>query len=328
VGYNPRVRGGELSERVSTERAAYFAWAFVAYLIAVIAFGAWVRITGSGAGCGQHWPTCNGEIVPVAPSVETMIEYTHRLTSGLCGVIGIVLLWVGWRWFDRRVVRWAALTLFFICVEGAIGAGLVLKELVADDRSVARAIVIALHLTNTLSLMACASLAAVRMREHRVFSWDALARWRWPMGVALALMVLTSMAGAITALGDTLFPVSPTEGGGLWAHIVEDLDPASHFLVRMRAVHPLIAVCSAVFLLWLARAIKEEAESNTALGTGASKAARWLMAIVCAEVFIGVLNIGLAAPGWLQLVHLIMAQATWIALVLMVFFRGLRLDAR
>ena len=73
-----------------------YAWAFVLYLIGVILFGAWVRITGSGAGCGSHWPTCHGELIPMAPATETIIEYTHRLTSGLCGPLALLL--VGWVW--------------------------------------------------------------------------------------------------------------------------------------------------------------------------------------------------------------------------------------
>ena len=321
-------RGGDVSVRVPTERASYFAWAFVAYLIAVIAFGAWVRITGSGAGCGQHWPTCNGEIVPVAPSMETMIEYTHRLTSGLCGVFGLGLVFVAWRRFDRRVLWGAIATLVFIGIEGAIGAGLVLKELVADDRSVARAVVIALHLTNTLALVGTASLTAVCMRERRPFSWAGLARWRGAVGLALGLMVCTAMAGAVTALGDTLFPVAPTAGGGLWAHVIEDLDPASHFLVRMRVIHPLLAVLTAAVLLWLGKEIHEETVDGEGRWPEAAKASRWLIALVCVEVLIGFLNVALAAPGGVQLLHLFVAQATWIALVLMVFFRGLDLDAR
>jgi heme A synthase len=317
-----------VSATAPTRSAAYFAWAFVAYLIAVITFGAWVRITGSGAGCGQHWPTCHGEIVPVGASLETMIEYTHRLTSGLCGVFGLGLVLVAWRRFDRRVLLGSIATLVFIGIEGAIGAGLVLQELVADDRSAARAVVIALHLTNTLALVASASLTAVCVRERRAFSWSALGRWSGLMGLALGLMVLTSMAGAVTALGDTLFPVVPTADGGLWAHVIEDLDPTSHFLVRMRAIHPLIALITAGVLLWLAREINEETVDGQDRWPGAAKAARWLIALVCAEVLIGISNVALAAPGAVQLLHLVVAQATWIALVLVVFFRGLDLDAR
>ena len=146
------------ANRTEPKAFARYAWAFVAYLLAVILFGAWVRITHSGAGCGSHWPTCNGDLVPLAPSIETIIEYTHRLTSGALGILGLVL--VGWaaRQRRRRVLVAALVTLFFIILEALIGAGLVLKELVADDDSAARAIVISLHLVNTLMLTGAAAL--------------------------------------------------------------------------------------------------------------------------------------------------------------------------
>ncbi|MBM3783132.1 MAG: heme A synthase, partial [Acidobacteria bacterium] len=123
-----------------------FAWAFAAYLIAVILFGAWVRIAGAGAGCGNHWPLCNGEVLPAAPQTKTVIEFTHRITSALCGVFGLAMIW----FTSGRARKAAILTMFFILVEGFVGAVLVKMELVENDASLSRAIVIALHLTNTL----------------------------------------------------------------------------------------------------------------------------------------------------------------------------------
>src|SRR5690606_40727691 len=59
------------------------AWLCAGYTLFVVLFGAVVRITGSGAGCGQHWPTCHGEVAHLPSSIETAIELTHRVTSGL-----------------------------------------------------------------------------------------------------------------------------------------------------------------------------------------------------------------------------------------------------
>ena len=53
-----------------------FAWAVLAANLAVVAWGAFVRATGSGAGCGQHWPPCNGAVVPRSPTAETAIEFS------------------------------------------------------------------------------------------------------------------------------------------------------------------------------------------------------------------------------------------------------------
>lgn len=277
---------------------------FCAYLVAVILFGAWVRISHSGDGCGSNWPTCHGEVVPTAPSTATLIEFTHRLTSGLCVLFGLAMLVWSWRRFGPGPVsRAIALTLLFILFEAAIGAGLVLGKLVADNDSIARAVVIVLHLTNTLALTAFAALAAWRSLDHSAAKF--LARHRVACLAGLALVVATAMSGAITALGDTLFPREVTTGTDVFAEIREDLSPGNHFLVRLRVLHPAFAVATAVYLLWL---LGKEAAAN--------RWARAAMYLVALEVAIGFFNIGLSAPAWLQIVHLLGAQALWIALIL------------
>ena len=286
------------------QRFTVAAWLFLAYLIAVILFGAWVRISHSGDGCGSNWPTCHGEVIPTAPSAATLIEFTHRVTSGLCGVLGLGLLAWSWSLFGMGpVTRAVAWTLLFVVFEGAIGAGLVLAELVADDASAARAAVIALHLTNTLALTAFAALAAWRSGQHRPARF--LARRRAAFAIGIALVVVASMSGAVTALGDTLFPSEINVGPGLFTEIGDDLSAGNHFLVRLRILHPALAILAAGYLPWL---LASEADSN-----------RWASAamyLVAAEVVIGFVNIGLSAPGWMQVIHLLGAQAFWVAFIL------------
>jgi heme A synthase len=126
----------------------------------VILFGAWVRISGSGDGCGNHWPLCRGEVVPVAPATKTIIEFSHRLSSGFSGIFAIVLVWWA-RHLDAKVFR-ASLAMFvFLMLEAFIGAVLVKKQLVAGDASTSRAIVIALHLCNTMLLTASTAASVV-----------------------------------------------------------------------------------------------------------------------------------------------------------------------
>ena len=279
------------------------AWLFLAYLIAVILFGAWVRISHSGDGCGSNWPTCLGEVVPTSPSTATLVEFTHRVSSGLCGVFGLGLLAWAWRLNGAGpVTRAVALTVLFIVFEGAIGAGLVLGELVADDDSVARAVVIALHLTNTLALTAFAALAA--WRSGQAGPAEFLARRRIAFTLGIALVVLTAASGAVTALGDTLFPRGVDVGPGLLAEIGEDLSAGNHFLVRLRIVHPALAVLAAGYMLWL-----------LAAEAGGNLWARAALYLVAAEVAVGFFNVALSAPGWLQIVHLLFAQGLWMALM-------------
>lgn len=290
-----------------------FAWGFVAYLAAVILFGAWVRITHSGAGCGSHWPTCHGELVPLAPSVETIIEYTHRLTSGFLGILGLGLVVGAAVAYGRgRVLTASIVTLVFIVFEALIGAGLVLKELVADDDSAARAIVISLHLVNTLMLTAAASLTAWWSIDERKLDFRRLGAMRWLLLAGLLALVLTSMTGAVTALGDTLFPVQAADGA-LLDRVRDDLSPAQHFLVRLRIVHPAVAVLVALGIFWLASWVGEQ--QTAGITPRLAKAVRHALV---AQVVIGGANIALAAPGWMQLVHLLVAQAVWVSAILMV----------
>lgn len=290
-----------------------FAWVFLAYLLLVILFGAWVRITHSGAGCGSHWPTCNGEIVPLAPSMETIIEYSHRLTSGLLGLLGLGLVgWAAVRFGRSRVTAAAVVTLVFIVFEAAIGAGLVLRELVANDDSVARAVVISLHLVNTLLLTGAASLAAWWSQDPRPLSPKALGVGTWIVLAGLLALVATCMTGAVTALGDTLFPVQHSAGAGLLDRVTDDLSPAKHFLIRLRIIHPVVAAVAAGLVYGVGAWVRNHVADPRTV-----RLAKGLQHGALAQVVLGLLNIGLAAPGWMQLAHLLLAQVVWIAAVLM-----------
>ncbi len=279
------------------------AWTHLAWLLGVILFGAWVRITHSGAGCGEHWPLCDGEVIPFAPSTEKLIEFTHRATSGLLGLLSLALLVLSrWAPVDPRARRAAAATFALVVVESLLGAGLVLFHLVEDDASTARAVVVALHLANTLLLVAAATMAAFWARPGRPTG----GRLGGPVAWTLAgLLVGVGMAGAVTALGDTLFP--PAEVGG--APAVGD---PHHFLVRLRVVHPVLAgLVGSALVVWAGMA-------RARLGDAASRARTWgVQGIVLAQFTAGALTIALRAPGWMQLVHLFLADLLWVALVIL-----------
>jgi cytochrome c oxidase assembly protein subunit 15 len=296
---------------MKSRKFAAFARFFVAYLVGVILFGAWVRITGSGNGCGSHWPACNGDIIPQAPAVKTIIEYTHRLMSGLCGIIAVALV-VWARRVSRPVFRASLLALFFLVVESLLGALLVKRHLVVDDVSVARAYTVALHLANTLLLTASAALVAWRATSlqgrSNVFP-AAPAATRILLGVALVAVLLTSMSGAVTALGDTVFPTQPAMDGTLLAKIRSDTSPSQHFLVRLRVIHPIMAVLAALLVAGVL--IKTVARRSNS-GTANARLATFALGAVVCQTGLGVFNVLLAAPGWMQIVHLLMAQAVWI----------------
>lgn len=289
---------------------ARFAWIVLAWNVLVILWGAVVRATGAGAGCGSHWPLCDGEVVPREPAVETLIELTHRLTSGVALLLVVALVFLAFRAFPRGHAcrRAAVASLVLILIEAAIGAGLVLFELVADNSSPLRAVYMAAHLVNTLFLLAALTLTA-RWAETPPAA-PFLRRLRAGLiGLACAGLLLTGATGAVSALGDTLFPA-----GSLAEGLRQDLDPGTHFLVRLRVFHPLVAVAAALLLLTLARRELESARRTA----GSTRLAQALMALVLLQVAAGVLNIALLAPVWMQIVHLFLADLVWIVFVLFV----------
>src|SRR5579884_3755574 len=141
---------------------ARFAWCVLAYNIAVVLWGAYVRATGSGAGCGNHWPLCNGTVTPHSPTVATLIEFTHRASSGVDLALVALLVWWAFRTFPKgHAARLGAvLSAVFLMTEELIGAALVLLEHVAKNQSSSRAWSLSTHLINTLTLLACLTLTA------------------------------------------------------------------------------------------------------------------------------------------------------------------------
>jgi cytochrome c oxidase assembly protein subunit 15 len=300
-------------------RLARFAWIVVAWNLAVIGWGAYVRATGSGAGCGQHWPLCNGEIVPRAPAIATMIELTHRLTSGLALLALLALVVAVWRSRPaghpaRRAAGWSML---FMLTEAGVGAGLVLFELVADNASLARALFMAVHLANTFLLLGAMTLTARWLEDGPVGMSLERRRGRAAIIGLLTLGVLVvGVSGAVAALGDTLFPATSL------AHALEqDLSPTSHMLLRLRVIHPTLAVIVALALIVIAPRLPIEAgETRAGGGPGLDPGlgpGTWVALLAALQAALGGLNVVLLAPVWLQLVHLLVADLLWIAVVLL-----------
>jgi heme A synthase len=286
-------------------RFARFAWGTLAYTVFVVLFGAVVRITGSGAGCGQHWPGCQGEVAHLPRSIETAIELTHRLTSGLSIALVIALLALGFRRFPRGhlVRRAATLSLVFMIVEALIGAALVLLRLVGHNDSIARAVVMAAHLVNTSLLTA--TMAITAWSASRAPASLRLGASSWALALGLLGVLLVSVTGAVTALGDTLYPLEATR-------TLAERVSGTHFLERLRIVHPVVAVTVSGLLLWAApRAASRCSRPEV------TRLSRAVVGLVLLQLAAGVVNVLLSAPGFLQVIHLLLATLVWIALVLL-----------
>jgi heme a synthase len=288
-------------------RFARYAWGVLAYNVFVVLWGGLVRATGSGAGCGGHWPLCNGDIVPHAPTVATLIEYAHRVMSGV-SIAAVSGLWIfSRREFRRgqRVRRFAGLSLAFLAVEALLGAGLVLFNYVAHNASIGRAFYLALHLANTQVLLGVLTLTAWLATRA-----DVQLKLRSVPGVLLAtlpIVVLLSMTGAVAALGDTLFPSS-----SLAAAFRQEFSAAAHFLLRLRMMHPPLAVLAGFYLLYAVSSAVRTFPSASVKRLGAA-----LAGLVLLQLCAGAVNIALLAPVWMQLTHLLLADLVWIVLVVL-----------
>ena len=293
---------------MSRPRFAPYAWGVVAFSFVVIVWGAYVRASGSGAGCGAHWPLCNGTVLPRDPAVETMVEFAHRVSSGVALLLVIGMVVLARKEFPRghvaRRAAWASL--FFMVTEALVGAGLVLLELVAHNDSLARAVYLGVHLVNTFFLLAALTLAAWWGSGGAAPVLPLDRRRLAPFFMVLGGLLLVGITGAITALGDTLFPA-----GSLAEGMRQDASPTAHILLRLRVLHPMLALATGAVLLTLsARGTWREASPATSL------VGRLVAGLVLLQVVAGVLNLLLLAPIWMQLVHLFLADLVWLTTVL------------
>jgi heme A synthase len=209
----------------------------------------------------------------------------------------------------HRLRRYASAAMFFILMEAAIGAGLVLFEMVAENKSIARALWMSAHLINTFLLVGALALMAWTATTGERFDIRGQSSINWIFAAAIVATLILGVSGAVTALGATLFPVASLAEG-----LRQDLSPTAHVLIRLRFFHPFIAIGVSGFLIltaFFARSRRTGVEVR-----------RWstlLITIVMAQLGAGAVNLLLHAPTWLQLVHLLLSDLVWIALVLLGF---------
>jgi cytochrome c oxidase assembly protein subunit 15 len=302
---NPVAHATESAAPAHTANFTRFAWGVLAWNLLVILWGAYVRASGSGAGCGSHWPLCNGEVVPKAPEGHTIIEFAHRATSGLAAVATVVLaLWSAVR-FPRghRVRRTALLSLVLLAAEILLGAGLVVMEFVGGNASPGRALYLSLHLVNTQFLLATLALTAWFSRDaarHAV-------RFSKVIAGTLPAALLISVTGAIAALGDTLYPAASLAEG-----MRQDVSAAASFLVRLRVLHPVLAVFAAAYFISVAIMVIRSKPSPLQTRIG-----MMVLVLAVTQLLAGSINLALLAPIGMQIAHLLLADLVWLSLLLL-----------
>lgn len=265
------------SETTTLRFKKVFFWFWI-YTLLVILWGAWVRISHSGNGCGDHWPVCQGEIIPDLTQKKTFVEYFHRLMSGAYGLI-VIYLW----WKLRQVqknYRLRNLFLVLMITEALLGAALVKFNLVTTNDSFMRLIFMSLHQLNSFML------TGVTYLLYKSFT----PQFHFKLNRLHILFILVPVTGAIAALSTTLFPTI-----SLFQGIIEDFNSNSHIFIKLRILHPLMALTIMIgFMSWLF----QKGQTRLALET--------LFA-----VFIGIVTLVTLSPVYLKLSHLFIAHLLW-----------------
>lgn len=281
-----------------------YAWLVLAFNILVILWGAVVSSTGSGAGCGDHWPLCDGEVIPRDPSVERMIEFSHRATSGIALLMVFGLAGWAFRLYaaGHRVRRGAVASVIVIIVESLLGAGLVLFRWTAMDTSAMRVVIQPIHMLNTLILLGTILLTAWWASGGQAIAWRTSGRLRWFVLGGLCIWLM-SATGSIISLGDLLA-----------IRLGENYNQLVELLVRLRLGHPAISILAGLLLLWLAFI-----RTNMAPTTSARRWSWAVAGLVVVQWSVGLLNVFLLVPLWTQLLHLLLADLLWISFLLWMF---------
>ena len=299
-----------MKTELKLSKFAKYAWFVLTYNIIVILWGVFLRASKSGDGCGQHWLTCHGEIIPSAPEMKTVIEFSHRLTSGLAFIAVLALVFWTFRKFPKgHILRKTALISFvFIITEALVGAGLVLTGNTAETLTNARPFWMAGHLINTFILLTFLTLTAWFAGGGKHFDFKVQPKILLLLGLAIVGIFFIGISGSVAALSSMLFPSETLAEG-----FKQDFSTTSHILLRLRIFHPISSVAVGIFLFFLSGWLKKLAKDNFWINRWASI----LSFIILLQIVFGALTLLTGAPIIMQLIHLFLADAVWILFVLM-----------
>ena len=301
-----------METEIKLRRFARYAWFVLAYNIVVILWGVFLRASKSGDGCGQHWLTCHGEVIPSAPELKTFIEFFHRIMSALDGLIVLILLiWAIWIWRTDKntkpIFKVAIGSFMFVLVEGLIGAGLVLTGNTAGSYSASRPLWAIGHLISTFILLTFMSLTAWYASGGKVFSLRVERKKLLLLGIGILGILLVGMSGSLAALSNMLFPSESLVEG-----FTKDFSDTSHFLLRLRISHPIVSIATSAYLFFLSMWITKSSQD-----VWTKRFSSYLVILLFVQIIFGGLTLITLAPILMQIGHLFLADAVWICFVLM-----------
>jgi heme A synthase len=289
---------------------AKFAWLTLAYNVVVILWGVFLRASKSGDGCGQHWLTCHGEVIPSAPELKTIIEFSHRMTTGPAFLLVIILLIWAFRRFEKgSPVRQAAVASFvFIVSEVLIGAVLVLTGNTAETLTAERPFLAIGHLINSFLLLASLTLTAWFAADNRRIILTRRGKPVLLIVIAVVAILFVGTSGSVAALSSMLFPSETlTEG------ISKDFSAGSNILLRLRVAHPILSIMTGVYLLFLAGWLNALSGNDARI----KRSSNILSVMVIVQLAFGALTLLTLAPIVMQVGHLLLADLLWISFILL-----------
>lgn len=265
----------------------YFFWI---YTLLVIAWGAWVRISHSGNGCGDHWPLCQGDLIPDLQDKKTLVEYSHRLMSG---AYGLIVFWIFFYFRKTTALpqqkKISIYLLVFMIIEALLGALLVKQSLVTVNDSIFRLVAMSLHQLNSFLLTGVTYLLYLSTKEHLNIRLTKL---------NVGFLIL-AVSGAIASLAATLFPSTSVFEG-----IMKDFAQDSHLFVRLRVIHPILAVTLVSGVIyWLQTRAKNSKETTQ------------LVISLFVAMLVGIITLMTLSPTWLKITHLMIAHFIWAAVL-------------
>jgi heme a synthase len=298
------------------------------YTLLVILWGAWVRISHSGDGCGDSWPLCAGELIPENTLAKTWIEYLHRATSGLFGIF-VLLLFFGIRKFEdiknTQAKKWSLSALLLTGTEALLGALLVKKGLVADNQSVSRAVVMGLHFMNSAALVAAVTQTRMSLHYKNLKSElnlkNIFSHWRW---ISVLVLIVLGVTGTWAALSTTLFPSSTLAAS--WAKEFED---NVHWLLKIRSFHPVAGLTVGILFagfsgLAYLKLQTDFPEHELPL----KKELLRLTVLLVVTIAVGLTTLFTLSPNPMKLMHLLLAYLIFIQTARVHFFWNSGLSAK
>ena len=294
---------------MNSRQFSRYVWGVLIYNLVVILWGAYVRVSFSGDGCGAHWPLCGSALIVPGIKAPQAIEYAHRISTGVVIPLILVQWFCAFRLFPKgHMARAGSVACCaFTFSEALIGAVLVLYNLVAHNPSVYRALADSMHLVNTFLLVASLTLTAWWSEGRPPLGLRNQGAVVPALGTLLIASLFVGVSGHIAALGDMLFPTDTLMEG-----LRADFSPTASFLLHLRLLHPFLSVGLGIYAILLSRVIGRQRPELQSPRFG--RYCVWLFVI---QIAAGFLNLFLRAPIWMQIVHLFLADLLWINLVLL-----------